>query len=80
MLFFAQYVRRSILNIMSLLVAVGAIHWPSNSGCGDADRSKFVCCVDRQELEVHKVWIWGDNDITTKFHPSLRVAADSWIS
>ena len=65
---------------MSLSVPVEAIDWPSNSGCGDSDRSNFIRCVDRREPEVHKVWIWGDDDITTKVHPSSQVDADPWIS
>ena len=65
---------------MSLLYPVGDIYWPSDSGCGDADRSKFVHCVDECEPEVHKVWIWGDHGITTKVHTTSRVDIDPRIN
>ena len=65
---------------MSLSEPVGAILWNSNSGCGDADRSKFVCCVDGRDPEVHEVLIWGDDKITPKVHPTARVDVNPWIS
>ena len=52
---------------------VKAIFWPSDSGCGDADRSQFIRCVDSRKPEVHKVWILGEDGVTPEVHPTERV-------
>ena len=65
---------------MPLSAPVRDIRCPSESGCVDADRSKFVHCVDGRNPKVHEVWIWGDDGITTKFHPTARVDVDYWIT
>ena len=65
---------------MSAWETVVAILWPSDSGYGDSDRSKFVRCVDGREPEVHKVLIPGDDKITSKVHPTAQVYFVLWIS
>ena len=52
---------------------VGATRCPSNSGCGDADISKFICCVDGREPEVNEVWILGEDGVTPEVHHTARV-------
>ena len=59
---------------------VGAIRWPSDSCCGDDDRSKFVRCVDGREPEVNKFWIWGDDGIIPEVNPTARVDVNPCIS
>ena len=52
---------------------VGATSWPSDYGCGDAYRSKFIRCVDRREPEVNESWILGEDGVTPKVHPTAQV-------
>ena len=65
---------------MDLLSPVRSTCWPSDSGCGDNDISKFVRCVDGRDPKVHEVWIWGDDGITPKVHPTVWVDVDPWIT
>ena len=65
---------------MPLLAPVQDTCCNSDSGCGGADRSKFVCCVDRRNPKFHEVWIWGDDEITPKVHPTARIDVDPWIT
>ena len=58
---------------MSILDPVGATGWPSKSGCGDADISKFICCVDGRDPEVNAVWILGEDGVTPEVHPTVQV-------
>ena len=52
---------------------VGATQWPSNYGCGDDDRSKFIRCVDGRKPKGNEVCILGEDGVTIKFHPKARV-------
>ena len=52
---------------MPLSVLVRYIIWPSDSGCGDIERSKYVHCNDRRDPEGHKVLIWGENESLPEF-------------
>ena len=61
---------------MSIPDPVGAIIWPSDSGCGDAERFQFIRCVDGREPKVHEVWILGEDGVTPKVHPTAWV--DIW--
>ena len=64
---------------MSMPDPVGGTCWPSNYGCGDADKSKFICCVDGRNTKVNEVWVWGEDGITPEVHPALRVGVDSGL-
>ena len=77
---FAHSVHRIFFNIMPLPAPVRAIRWPSDSGCGDAYRSKFVRCIDGCNPEVHKGWIWGDDGITPKVRSTVRFDVNPWIT
>ena len=76
---FTHSVRCSFFNILSMSDPVGATHWPSDSGCRDADRSKFNRCVDGREPEVNEVWIWGEYGIAPKVHPTTRVDVEAGV-
>ena len=52
---------------------------PSDSGCGVAERSKFIRCVDGREPEVNEVWIFGEDNFTPKVHPTVLVDVDSGV-
>ena len=52
---------------------VGAIRRHSNSINGDEYGPKFTRCVDRRDSQVHKVWTFGEDCITTEVHPTARV-------
>ena len=58
---------------MSMADPVRATRWPSDSGCGVADRSKFIRCVDGRDPEANEVWILGEDDVTPGIHPTARV-------
>ena len=55
------------------LEPVRAIFRTSDSGCGDDDGLQFIRCVDGQQPKVHEVWIFGEDGITPKVHPTARV-------
>ena len=55
---------------MSIPDPVGSTNWPSDSGCKDADRSKFIRCVDGRDPEANEVWVWGEDGITPEAHPT----------
>ena len=46
----------SFTTIISRKYPVGAIYWPFNSGSGNKDWPKFICCVDGQQAKVHTFW------------------------
>ena len=58
---------------------VGATCWPSDSGCGDADRSKFIRCVEGCEPMVNEVCILGEDGVTPNIHPTARVDVDAGV-
>ena len=64
---------------MSMTDTVGDTRLPSNSGCWDADRSNFICCVDEREPEVNEVWILGEDGATPEVHTTLRVDTDAGV-
>ena len=64
---------------MSIPDPVGATRWPSDSGCGDSDRSKFISCADGREAEVNEVWILGEDGVTPNIHPTARVDVDAGV-
>ena len=64
---------------MSMLDLVGATCWLSGSGCGGADRSKFICCVDGRKPEVNEVWILGEYGVTPKVRPTALVDVDAEV-
>ena len=49
---------------MPMTDPVGDTRSPSESGCGDADRSKFICCVEGSNPEINEVWIFGKDSVT----------------
>ena len=53
--------------------------WPSNFGCGNADRSKFIHCADGCKPEVNEVWILGEDGVFPKVHTSARVDIDAGV-
>ena len=64
---------------MSILDPVRATSWPSDSGFGHTDRSKFIRCFDGFEPEVNEVWILVEEGVTPKFHPTDRVDVDAGV-
>ena len=58
---------------------VGATQSPSDSSCGDADKSNSICCVDGREPEVNEVWILGEDGATPEVHTTLRVDTDAGV-
>ena len=71
--FLAHYVHLNFFNIIPLLEPVWDTCCLSNYGCGCADWSKFVRCVDVRDPEVHEV-------ITPKVHPAAQIDVDHWIT
>ena len=65
---------------MPLSASVLATRWPPESGCGNADRSKFIRCIEGRDPKVHRVWIWGDDVITTKVYPTAQDDVNPWIT
>ena len=59
--------------------SVGAICWPSRTGCWNADRYQFICCVDGRETKVHEVWILGEDGVTPEVHPTVQVDVGAGI-
>ena len=33
----------------------------------------IICCVDRQQPEIHEVWTFGEDGFTPEVHPTARV-------
>ena len=64
---------------MSIPDLVGATHWPSEYSCGDADRSKFIRCVDGHKPKVNEVWILGEDGLTHEVHPTAQVDVDAGV-
>ena len=64
---------------MYILYPVGAICWPLDSSCGDADRSKFFCCVDGRDPKVNEVWILGEDGVTPEVHPAAQFDVDARV-
>ena len=62
---------------MPLPDPVGSSYCPFNSGCGDADRNKFICSVEGHNTEDYEVWILGEDGVTPKVHTTLRVDVDA---
>ena len=58
---------------------VGSILRTSASGSWGADGSKFVCCVDGRDPQMHEVWCFGSNGITREVHPTVRVEVGAGI-
>ena len=58
---------------MSTPDPVGANRSPSDSSCGDADKSNSICCVDGREPEVNEVWILGYDRLTPEVNPTAQV-------
>ena len=58
---------------------VGANRCHSHSGCGVADISKFIRCVDGREPEVNEVWILGEDGVTPEVHPTAQVDIDAGV-
>ena len=54
--------------------------WTSDSGCGGADQSKFVRCIDGRDPELQKVWIRCDSRITSEVHSTARVEVNPCIT
>ena len=70
----------SYLLVIPLPEPVQDTCWPSDSVCGNTDRSSFGRCVDGRDPKFHEVWIWGDDRITPKVHTTARVDVDPWIT
>ena len=64
---------------MSMPDPVGGTCWPSNYGCGDADKSKFIRCVDGRNTKVNKVWILGRDGVTPKVNLTAQVEIDTGV-
>ena len=45
----------------------------SDSGSGDEDVPEIIRCVDGRELQVHKVWTFGEDGVTPEHHPTAQV-------
>ena len=58
---------------MSMPDTVVANQSPSESGCWDANRSNFICCVDGREPNNNEVWILGEDRLTPEVHLTARV-------
>ena len=56
---------------------VRATRCTSESGCGDAEISKFIYFVDGRKPEVNKVFILGEDGVTPDFHPTAQVDVDA---
>ena len=57
--------------------SVRASCWPSDSSCGDADRSKFICFVYGREPKVNEVWILDEDGVTPEVHHTAQVDVDA---
>ena len=51
---------------------VGAISQPPRYGSVDDDGLGFIRCVGRLQPEIHEVWTFSYNIITTEIHPTSR--------
>ena len=52
---------------------VGAIRRHFASGSWDEDRTKFICCVDGRQPEIHEVYTFREDVVTREDHPTARV-------
>ena len=64
---------------MSILDAVGATCWPSDSVFGDSDRSKFIRCFDGRYPKDNEVWILDEDIITPEVHTTAQVDVDAGV-
>ena len=58
---------------------VGAINQTSDSGSGDDYGLDFIRSVGGRQPIIHKVWIFGDDGITTEVHPTARVDVGNFV-
>ena len=70
---FSHSVCCSFFNIIPRLYPVGSISRPSDSGRGYDDGPQFIRCVDGQQPKTHEVWIFGENGVNPKVHPTVHV-------
>ena len=53
--------------------------WPSNCGCGDANRSKFIRYVDGHKPKLNEVWILGEDSVTPEVHTTAGVDVNAGV-
>ena len=58
---------------MPIRKPVKVIRQPSSSGSGDEDGLDFTRCVGRRELQIHKLWNFGEDGVTREVHPFTRI-------
>ena len=58
---------------------VGVIWKAFNSGNGADDGLGFIRCVGGRQPEIYEVWTFGDDRITPKVHPFVRVDVDAFL-
>ena len=64
---------------MTRRALVRSICLPSASDSGGAELPKFIRCVDGRELQIHKVWAFGSDDITHEVHPTAQVDVSAGV-
>ena len=65
---------------MPRLEPVRDIFRNSDSGCGDYDGPKFICCVDGRQPDIHEVWTFGEDGVTLEVHPPACVDVGAFVS
>ena len=75
----AHSIRRSFTNIIPRWEPVGDIRCFYDSGSEDEYGPKFIHCVDRIQPEIHEVWTFGEDGVTTKVHPTARVDVGTFV-
>ena len=65
---------------MPIHESVRSIRQSFNSGSGANDGIEFIRCVGGRQPEIHKVWTFGDNRLTPKVHPFVRVDVGAFHS
>ena len=52
---------------------VGSISRPSDYGSGYEDGTKFIWCVVGRQPQIHEVWTFGDESVTSEVHLTAQV-------
>ena len=64
---------------MSRRETVGDIRRTSDSGSGDEYGPEFIRSVDERQPKIHEVWTFGEEGVTPKAHPTVRVDIGAFV-
>ena len=58
---------------------VGYMPCQANYGSGGEDGPKFIHCVDGRQTQIHEVWNFGEDIVTTKVHLTACVDVSAFV-